>query len=147
MAKITIGFASALFLLGVGAYVATGMRSWTALIPAIAGGLLLVCGYVALNPAYRKHAMHGAVLVAILGFAGAVPGAVSMVQLALKGERPLTPEQRTAEGLRDDQILLENGRKIRPVAAQVQAGMAALLLPYVVLCIKSFIDARRSRVR
>lgn len=144
MAKITIGFGVALVLLGVGAYLGTGMRSWTALIPAIAGVLLGFCGYMATYPECRKHAMHGAVLLAILGFGASVPGAVKMVQLATQGEKPLTPEEREAAGMKDDQIMLNSGKKMRPVAAQVQAGMAGVLLPYIVLCIKSFIDARRT---
>jgi hypothetical protein len=143
--KVTIGFGVALVVLGVAAYLMTGLRSWTALIPAIAGGLLLACGLVARDPRYRKAAMHAAVVLALLGFAGAVPGAINMVRLASQGERILTSEQRAAEGLSDDQIILNSGKRIRPVASQVQAGMAGLLLPYIALCVKSFIDARRKR--
>ena len=40
MVRLTFGFGIALILLGVGGYVGTGRQSWTALIPAIAGGLL-----------------------------------------------------------------------------------------------------------
>ncbi|HRK32670.1 MAG TPA: hypothetical protein PLD59_16520 [Tepidisphaeraceae bacterium] len=145
MAKVTIGFSAALILLGVGAYLATGMRSFTALIPAFAGILLLVCGLVALKPALRKHAMHGAVLIAILGFAGSVPGVMNLIRLATQGTENLTAEQRVAMDVKDDQVMLTGGNKIRPVASQVQAGMAGLLFPYIVLCIKSFIDARRAR--
>lgn len=146
MGKITLAFAGLLVVLGVGAYLATGMRSWTALIPAIAGALLGVCGLIAVqSPGARKHAMHAAVVLALLGFLGSVPGAVKVVQMAASGQRTMTADERAAAGLKDDQAMLNNGQVIRPVAAGVQAAMAALLLPYIVLAVKSFVDARRNR--
>jgi len=145
MAKVTIGFSAALIVLGVAAYVATGMRSFTALIPAFAGLLLLLCGVIALKPSLRMHAIHGAVLIAILGFAGSVPGVINLIKLTTEGTQTLTQEQRTEMNVKDDQVVLTSGKAIRPVASQVQAGMAGLLLPYIVLCVKSFIDARRAR--
>lgn len=120
MAKITLVFAALLILLGVGAYFVTGMQSWTALIPAIAGALLLVCGLIAQDPAKRKHAMHAAVLLAVLGIAGGIPGVIKLIRWGTTGAEPA-----------------------RPAAAWVQGIMSALLLPYVVLCVKSFVDARR----
>jgi hypothetical protein len=145
MAKITIGFSIALIVLGVASYVATGMRSMTALIPAMAGLLLMICGMIALKPSMRMHAMHGAVLIAVLGFAGSVSGVVNLVRLTTEGAQALTAEQRAAMNVGDDQVVLASGKKIRPVASQVQAGMAGLLLPYIAICIKSFVDARRAR--
>jgi len=145
LAKITIGFSAALIILGAAAYFATGMRSFTALIPSFAGALLLVCGLVALKPSLRMPAMHGAVLIAIIGFAGSVPGVINLIKLTTQGTQQLSQEQRLAMDVKDDQVLLAGGKKIRPVASQVQAGMAVLLLPYIGLCVKSFIDARRAR--
>ena len=46
-------------------------RSVTALIPAFTGGLLLICGLLALNEKWRKHAMHSAALVGSLGLLAA----------------------------------------------------------------------------
>ena len=145
MAKVTLGFAAALMVLGVAAYVLTGMRSWTALIPFIAGGLLLVCGLIGQNTARRKHAMHAAAAMAVIGFGGSVPGAINLVRLANQGEQTLTTEQKTAADVKDDEIVLKGGRKMRPVADQVKAGMAGLLLPYIAISVKSFIDARVRR--
>ena len=42
-------------------------RSWTALNPAFAGVPLLVCGWIGRREHARKHAMHAAMLVALLG--------------------------------------------------------------------------------
>lgn len=48
----------------------TGKVSMTALIPAFIGGLLLVLGLIAFNPGLRKHAMHFASLVGVVGAIG-----------------------------------------------------------------------------
>ena len=42
-------------------------RSWTALIPAFAGVPLLVCGWIGRREHARKHAMHAAMVIALLG--------------------------------------------------------------------------------
>ncbi len=69
-AWITILFAVAFIGLGFGYYFGLGGSdagvSWTALIPAIPGALLLVCGLAALKPALRKAFMHIAAVVALL---------------------------------------------------------------------------------
>ena len=69
MAKTTIALAAALTLLGLGTYFGSSDAnpSKTALIPAVFGVLLLGCGLAALQPTWRKHAMHVAVSVALLG--------------------------------------------------------------------------------
>lgn len=122
MARTTILFAALLIALGVGAYFVTGMQSWTALIPSIAGALLGICGVIALDPNKRKHAMHAAVLLAVLGCAGGAPGVIKALKWVTSGSEP-----------------------VRPAAVVVQAVMSAVLLPYIVLCVKSFIDARRAK--
>ena len=54
-------------------------KSVTALIPAIFGVILLICGFVAFNESLRKHAMHGAAAFGLLGFlAGAGRGAMGI---------------------------------------------------------------------
>src|SRR5690606_16578052 len=65
MGAATIGFGLAMIALGVIAYFASGQESWTALIPAIFGVVLAICGGIAL-----KRPMPGviaAVVVAALG--------------------------------------------------------------------------------
>lgn len=75
MPAITMLIGVMLFLVGLGGYgfgVAeaskTGVKaSWTALIPAIFGLIIMICGFVATNEKPRKHAMHAALVVALLG--------------------------------------------------------------------------------
>ena len=117
MANVAVAFGAVLLILGVGGYLGSGMVSLTALIPAVFGLLLLILGVIARDARRRRHAMHGAALVALLGFAGTVNGLVKVVT----GD--LGP---------------------RPQAAMAQAAMAALMIVFLGLCIRSFINARRS---
>jgi hypothetical protein len=121
VAKPTIGFGVGLIVLGVIAYFGTGMASWTALIPAFGGIPLALCGVIALKERFRKHAMHVAVVLGLLGFAGTVMGVVKVARM-IAGE--------TLE---------------RPEAAIVQAIMAVTLLVFIAMAVKSFVDARRAR--
>lgn len=121
MANTAIGFGVALIVLGVVGYFGTGAESLTAMIPAAFGILLVIFGLVARNPNHRRHAMHGAALVALLGVLGSGRGLPKILPL-LSGEAV-----------------------DRPNAVIAQAVMALLCLTFVALCIKSFIDARRSR--
>jgi hypothetical protein len=59
-----------LAVIGIVSYVGTGRTSVTALIPAFFGAAFLLLAYVARNEAARKHAMHVAMLVALIGIAG-----------------------------------------------------------------------------
>jgi hypothetical protein len=120
VARITIGFGVLLIALGLAGYFATGMVSWTALIPAFFGLPLAGLGALALNQYLRKHAMHLAAMIGLLGFIG---GAFSLVRPLLKGS------------------------DIKPVAASMQALMALACAVFVGLCVKSFIDARRARAQ
>lgn len=114
MPRIAITFGVLLILLGVGFYVPT--RAFTALIPAIFGLLLILCGWVATNPKLRMHAMHVAALLGLLGtgfpLARALPAAI-------RGNLSL--------------------------AVIEQLIMAVLSLIFVVLCVRSFIAARKAR--
>ena len=120
MPKITIGFAVAFILIGVGAYFGFESRSLTALLfPAVYGGLLLILGLVGLNPNLRKHAMHGASVLALLGLVFLV-----MALAALAG-----------------------GELERPNATFIQLVMGVLALILLVLYVRSFIQASRERKR
>lgn len=76
MPAITILIGMMLILVGLGGYGfgvveaqrSGGYASWTALIPSIFGLIITVLGGVATSEKLRKHAMHGAILVALLGF-------------------------------------------------------------------------------
>ncbi len=120
MAKITIGLGVVLIALGVGGYFGTGRESWTALIPAFFGLPLLILGWVALKEHMRRHAMHVAGVIALLGFAGTVRGLMKLP------------------------VLLTGGQLDRSAAVALQAAMAILCLIFVLLCIRSFIKARRA---
>lgn len=120
MAKLTILVANILIFMGVGGYVASDMVSFTALIPAFFGVPLEILGILALAESRRKHAMHGAVMVALIGFLGSVPGLLKVGQLMA-------------------------GEAERPMAVGMQAAMAILLAIYIALCVRSFIAARKAR--
>lgn len=68
MAPVAIVFGVLLTLLGGGIYVYTEMASPTALIPAFFGLPLIVLGVLALTEKFRKHAMHVAALLGLIGF-------------------------------------------------------------------------------
>ena len=72
MPRLTIIFGPLLILLGAGGYFGTGQTSVTALIPAFFGVPFLLLGLVALKDGLRKHAMHAASLLALLGVIGAL---------------------------------------------------------------------------
>jgi hypothetical protein len=80
MLKVTIGFALALIVSGIGMFLWTGSSSPTALVPTIFGGLLFVTGLFGLHERFSKRAMHAAQLITLLGFLGA------LVSLFLRGD-------------------------------------------------------------
>jgi hypothetical protein len=120
VAKVAIGIGVALIALGLYGYFAVDetVRSWTALIPTIAGAVLAVLGFVALDPNMRKHAMHAAAVVGVLGFLAPLG---RIIPQTIKGSPP--------QGL----------------AGFSQITMAVLCLLFVILCVRSFINARKAR--
>ena len=101
--------------IGVVGYLATGGASLTALIPAMLGALMLVLALVARSPEARKHAMHAAVAIALLSVLGTLPR-LFPAMMAREFQRP---------------------------AVVAQGAMVLVLACYVLLGVKSFIDARR----
>jgi len=94
MPRIAIAVGVLLALQGVGFYVATSSKSLTALIPTFVGIPILAMGLVALRASVRKHPMHAASAIALLGFLAAVgrmasagvsfsPAGISVLLLAL----------------------------------------------------------------
>ena len=120
MPRVTMLFAGVLIALGVAAYVGTGMESPTALIPAGFGLVFSVLGMLGRKESIRKHVMHAAAVLALLGFLGA------------------------ARGLFQLPALLSGDEVARPAAVVAQAVMAVLCLALEVLYVQSFIAARRS---
>ncbi len=121
MPRIAIVFGSLLVLVGVGFYIGTGAASVTALIPAFIGLPLALLGGLATRENLRRHAMHGAAALGLLGFLGSARGLVQLPAL-LAGE-PLA----------------------RPAAVAGQSLTAVLCLVFVILCVRSFVAARRKR--
>jgi hypothetical protein len=121
MTRWTLVYAVALLLLGLGAYFGTGAQSVTALIPAFLGVPVFICGLVALKTGRPKVPAHIALVFALLGIIG---GAMGLPQLP---------------------ALLSGGEVARPTATLTQSILFFLSVAYLVLGIRSFIQARRLR--
>jgi hypothetical protein len=122
VARTTIIFGVVLIALGIVGYVGTGAVSVTALIPSVFGVLLALLGWLALNERYRKHAMHVAAAIGLVGFLGSVRGLIRLSDLIAGTEVE------------------------RPAAVISQSVMAILMVAFISFCVKSFIDARRARI-
>ena len=72
MSLVTILIGVLLVATGVTVFIQTGSEQKTALIPAVLGGILILCGILASNESRRMMAMHIAVLVGLLGFIGSI---------------------------------------------------------------------------
>jgi len=124
MAKVTLVFAVLLAILGLVSYFGTGSHFPTALIPTWFGLALGIFGFLAISPSEsrRKLFMHINVTIGLVGFLGAAWRAISSYTAA------------HSEGVEPNHIALA-----------AQCAMAGMLIIYVLLCVKSFIDVRRNR--
>ena len=120
MASTSIAFGVVLIVLGLASYFLTGMSSVTALIPAFFGFVLALLGMLARDENKRKHAMHAAVVVALLGLGGSIPGLMKIGSYF-------------------------DGTAERPAAVMAQSIMAILMIIYIVMAIRSFAAARAAR--
>ena len=116
----TIALGVVLIVLGLAGYFLTGAVSLTALIPAAFGLVIALAGLLARDERKRKHAMRAAVVVALLGFLGSIRG---LLQIGT----------------------LFDGTAARPAAVVAQTVMALLTLGYIVIAVRSFVQARRRR--
>jgi uncharacterized membrane protein len=123
MAKLSITWGIIFILMGLYSYFGISSESITALIPTFFGIPLLILGWVGLNEKYLKHAMHGAAVLNLLGFAGTVSGLIKFFKM------------------------LGGADTARPAAVTVQAIMAILCLIFLIFAVKSFIDARKNRIK
>ena len=123
MTRVTLVFAVLLIALGLAGYLGTGSLQPTALIPTWIGLGLGVFGFLAMSPreARRKLFMHINVTIGLLGFLG---GAAEAVRGYLHAR---------SAGLEPNMTALAS-----------KVTLAGLLLIYVILCVRSFIAARRS---
>jgi hypothetical protein len=125
VAKLTLFVALILIVLGVAVFIATGSHAPTALIPAYFGILLGILGMLA-NTTHSKRRMlfmHIGVTVGLVGFI--FPG--------WRGGADLFAQM--------------HGQPVaHPIAMKEELAMAAICLFYVLLCVRSFVAARRARL-
>ncbi len=123
MSGFAVGFGVGLAVLGVGSYLVSGQSSPTALIPAAFGLALVAAGLVARRPSCTKHAMHAAVVIALLGALGSFGG------------------------IPDAGRILAGAPVANPLAAWSKTLMSIGLAVFVGLCIRSFRQARKANRR
>ncbi|MEO6906532.1 MAG: hypothetical protein ABI210_01450 [Abditibacteriaceae bacterium] len=121
MAIAAIVTGALLILSGVGFYVGFSPHHFTALIPAVLGIVILVLGFLARNEKMRRHAMHGAMVFGLIGFLGSLMGIPSWINMVLG--KPA----------------------FRPQAAQAQFLMFVICGVFLVMCVRSFMQARREQ--
>ena len=117
MPNVTSFLGILLIVLGGWGYTQSVSRSPMALIPAVLGVLFLALGIAAGREEWRKHAMHAAAALSLLGIIGGL-GPVMMART--HPEFPATMVRSTAT-------------------------MSILCAVFLVLCVRSFIAARRAR--
>jgi hypothetical protein len=123
MPKVTIVFGLLLCALSaIVLYLKQEFKLGTWLIPTGFGLPLMVLGILAAkSEASRKHYMHAAVSLGLLG------GLLSLFQ--------------GVSGL----VKLANGVEVKPLAAGMVWTMAVICFAFVGLCVQSFIAARKAR--
>jgi len=125
MAKVTLIFAALLIALGLVGFIGTGSEHYTALIPTWFGLILGLFGLLSLGPDPKRRMifMHIDVTVALLGFLGTVG---ELIRGAVKAHTTAVAPKATA--------------------IEAKYALAALLFVYVLLCVRSFIAARKARL-
>jgi hypothetical protein len=126
MSRLTLYFGAVLTGIGIYFFIATGSTHPTSLIPVWFGLALTLFGFLANSKeaSKRKLYMHIAVTVGLLGFL--FPGFMAAKDL-IKAH--------------SDRLPLAH-----PAATHEQLMMAILCFFFVVLCVRSFIAARRSGI-
>lgn len=120
MQSLTVSLGILLGILGLASYFGTGKESITALIPLFFGIFFVIFGNLAKQEKLRKHMMHaaaGLALLGALGTVGSLPGVVDLIS--------------------DSEVE-------RPLAIYAQAAMFMMCLVYLIRAVKSFKDARKS---
>lgn len=121
MPKLSINTGVLLIILGFFSFIASEMASYTALIPSLFGIVFTGLGLIARKmESMRKHTMRAALLLAVLGAGGTFPG-LKVIAIALMGGK--VPVQFTA--------------------ASSQAVMAVICIIFILLGIKSLMDASK----
>ena len=121
MATITLLCGTLLIAVGALGYglQETDHRSATALIPAGLGAVFIILGLLARQDSLRKHAMHLAAMLGLIGLAMAIW-----------------------------RVIVSAGKEdVKPLALGSQAAMAIICAAFVGLCVNSFIQARKARAQ
>ena len=123
MAWPTLICGALLVLIGIVGYGASDVQPppRTALIPAAFGAALLLCGSLAFNPKFRKHAMH---VAAMIGLIGAIGGFMPLIRQMTKPGADFDPTKKSA------------------IAGEL---MILVCVVFVGMCVNSFIQARKAR--
>ena len=116
--KIGIITGALLVVIALVGYFGSGMQSITALIPSFFGVPIILASAVALKPEKLKLGMHIAAVFGLLGFLAPMGRVIPKI---LKGEFALN------------------------MASVSMLAMILICGAFVVVCIKSFIDARRDK--
>lgn len=124
MAKTTIWLGVALILIGLFGWVSSSYV-WPSLIPVFVGVALSLFGGLALtdNPKRRMLFMHIVVTVELIGFIVTVRSIAHYVEMMRGRQFP------------------------QPVVIEENAAVAVVLLFFVLLSIRSFVMARRTRIQ
>jgi hypothetical protein len=121
MPFIAIGTGVLLIIVGSLSANLSGTSSFTAYIPSFIGVVFAVLGGVALKPSLTKHAMHGAAALSVLAILGSLDGIGPFFGVVF-------------------------GRAVeRPAAAVAKVVMLIVCVAFLVLAVRSFIEARRNR--
>lgn len=119
MQQLTLSLGLLLSVLGLASYFGTGQESVTALIPTFFGIVFLVFAQLAKKETLKKHMIHGAAGLALLGALGAARGIPGLMDI-FSGE------------------VVE-----RPLAVYAQVAMFLMCLAYLAKAIQSFRAARK----
>ena len=122
MPQVTLVIGSLLTLLGVISYFLTAGTSLTALIPSVFGVIFIALGQISKKESARKHVMHFAIGLAMVGFLGVAVRSCSPFVSMLQGNH------------------VEHGGAV--IAQVIMAILCLILLAYG---IRSFVVARRQK--
>ena len=110
-------------VVGIVGFVTTGMTHYTALIPFALGDAIMMCGILTVvRPTWKKHTMHAAATIAVLGLLGSLRGAITLVSWIISHAEPQRPAAVIAQGL-----------------------TAVICAIFIGVAIRSFIAARQAR--
>lgn len=125
MQKLTVLVGIILVAIGAASYLGAVPARGNPLAIAGIGSVLIICGWAAANERARMHAMHGAVLAGLIGMVVGIVGVLQGDAAANSaGAAATTPSS----------------------ASRWPASVTALVCGvYVVLCVRSFVMARRAR--